>query len=290
MNRVLLTGSSGFIGRHAVTPLLRAGYDVHAVGRREGAGVTSHVVDLMDRSAVADLMNAVRPTHLLHFAWYAEHGKFWASPLNLDWTAASLHLFRAFADAGGQRAAFAGTCAEYDWTGDGHLVEDVTPSRPATLYGTCKNALREIVRNVQGPSVVWGRIFFLYGPDEHKDRLVPSILAPLRRGEPAVVRSGGHVRDLMRVTDVAAAFVALLGSDLTGTVNVASGHPVSLGDVARTLGELTGRPDLVRVEDAAGTASNPKVMTADITKLAATGFRPRYDLRGGLTTLLPNGG
>ncbi len=286
MNRVLLTGGSGFIGRHAVVPLVRAGYDVHVVGRRAGADVTSHVLDLMDRSQVADLMNDVRPTHLLHFAWYAEHGQFWSSPLNLDWTAASLSLFRAFAEAGGQRAVFAGTCAEYSWTGDSRLVEDATPSRPATLYGTCKNALREVVLKAGTPAVAWGRIFFLYGPDEHRDRLVPSILGPLQRGEPAVVRSGGHVRDLTHVTDVAAAFVALLASDVTGTVNVASGQAVTLGDVARTLGELTGRPDLVRVEDAPGTPGNPKVMTADATKLAALGFRPRYGLRDGLATLV----
>ena len=286
MKRVLLTGGSGFIGRHAVAPLLRAGYEVHVVGRREGAGVTSHVLDLMDRGQVGELMAEVRPTHLLHFAWYAEHGKFWTSPLNLDWTAASLSLFRAFAEVGGQRAVLAGTCAEYDWTGDAHLVEDVAPSRPATLYGTCKNSLREIVLKAGGPSVGWGRIFFLYGPEEHRDRLVPSILGPLQRGGVAVVRSGGHVRDLMHVTDVAAAFVALLDSDLSGTVNIASGHPVTLGDVARTLGDLTGRPDLVRVEDAPGTASNPKVMTADASKLAGIGFKPRYGLRDGLVTLV----
>ena len=286
MKRVLLTGGSGFIGRHATGPLLRAGYEVHVVGRREGADVTSHVLDLMDRGQVNDLLAEVRPTHLLHFAWYAEHGKFWSSPLNLDWTAASLVLFRAFAEHGGTRAVFAGTCAEYDWTGESHLIEDVTPSRPATLYGVCKNGLREIVLRAGGPAVAWGRIFFLYGPDEHRDRLVPSVLGPLRRGEPAVVRSGGHVRDLMHVTDVATAFVAVLDSDLTGTVNVASGTPVTLGEVARTIGELVGRPELVVVEDAAGTPANPKVMTADVAKLTGTGFRPRYGLRDGLASLM----
>jgi nucleoside-diphosphate-sugar epimerase len=285
MKRVLLTGGSGFIGRHAIEPLLQAGYDVHAVGRHGVPGVTSHVVDLMDRAGVIDLVNAVRPTHLLHFAWYAEHGKFWNSPLNLDWTAASLHLFRAFADAGGQRAVFAGTCAEYDWTGESHLVEDVTPSRPGTLYGTCKNAVRDIVLKAGGPSIAWGRVFLLYGPDEHAARLVPSILLPLQRGEPAIVRSGGHVRSLMHVADVAAAFVALLGSDVTGTVNIATSEAVTLGDVARTLGDLTGRPDLVRVEDVPGTPTNPKVMTADVTKLSNIGFRPRFGLRDGLATL-----
>ena len=285
MKRVLLTGGSGFIGRHATAPLLRAGYEVHVVGRREGAGVTSHVLDLMDRGQVNDLLAEVRPTHLLHFAWYAEHGQFWSSPLNLDWTAASLVLFRAFAEHGGERAVFAGTCAEYDWTGGTHLVEDVTPSRPATLYGACKNGLREIVLRAGGPAVAWGRIFFLYGPDEHRDRLVPSILGPLRRGEPAVVRSGTHVRDLMHVSDVAAAFVTLLDSDLVGTVNVASGAAVTLGEVARTLGELVGRPDLVVVGDAAGTPANPQVMTAGVAKLAGVGFRPRYGLRDGLATL-----
>ncbi len=291
MKRVLVTGSSGFIGRHAVPELLRLRYEVHAADLRPAApaaGVTSHQVNLLDAAQVSELLKKIGPTYLVHFAWYAEHGKFWTSPLNLDWVAASLSMFKSFAENGGKRAVFAGTCAEYDWS-HAHLIEDLTPSNPATLYGVCKNSLREIAGKFaiqSGVELAWARVFFLYGPNEHPNRLIPSIVNPLLRNEPAVVRSGAHVRDILHVEDVARAFAAILNSSLQGIVNIGSGMPVTLGEVARIAAELTGQSHLLKIEEAAGTPSNPQVMTAETAKLRTTGFVPRYALREGLANLL----
>ena len=80
-------------------------------------------------------------------------------------TGASLALLKAFGEQGGERVVMAGTCAEYDW-GQGLCLESVTPRKPSTVYGTCKNALQEILSiysNQFGLSSAWGRIFFLYG-------------------------------------------------------------------------------------------------------------------------------
>ena len=68
-------------------------------------------------------MKDLRPSHLLHFAWYVTPGKFWTSPENIDWLQASLDLVTSFLDCGGERSVIAGTCAEYDWTGNGILRE-----------------------------------------------------------------------------------------------------------------------------------------------------------------------
>ena len=143
MKRVLVTGAGGFIGRQVVSELLRRGDEVHAADLPGSPSLdaVSHPVDLLDEPMVDELIPRVEPTHLVHLAWYAEHGKFWNSPLNLDWLKASEKLFRSFAAHGGKRAVFAGTCAEYDWS-NSRLSEDATPSNPATLYGTCKNNLR----------------------------------------------------------------------------------------------------------------------------------------------------
>ena len=93
---------------------------------------------------------AAAPTHLLHLAWYAEHGPFWTSTENLRWAAATIALVQAFAERGGRRAVLAGTCAEYRWGEPGPCVEGVTPLEPATLYGTAKHATRAVLEAAAG--------------------------------------------------------------------------------------------------------------------------------------------
>src|SRR5688572_8900550 len=147
MKRVLLTGATGFIGRHALAGLLRRGYEVHAVTSRSAgaadARVHWHHADLLDGVQQRILLDRVAPTHLVHLAWAVEHGAFWTSPQNLRWVGASLDLVRGFRDAGGTRVVMAGTCAEYSWGSD-TLSEATTPVVPATLYGVAKDALHRV--------------------------------------------------------------------------------------------------------------------------------------------------
>jgi nucleoside-diphosphate-sugar epimerase len=289
MNRVLVTGSSGFLGRRVMAQLLGKGWEVHGVRHSTPLpGENSHRVNLLDPIQAKQLISKVHPTHLVHLAWYAEHGKFWDSPLNVEWEKASESLFESFVAGGGRRAVFAGTCAEYDWSYS-HLSEEKTPSKPGTLYGVCKNSTRvnvEAAAKEGNVSVAWGRIFFTYGLGEDPRRFVPSIMNPLREGRRAVVKFGSHVRDFIHVEDVAGAFVGILESELTGIVNVASGEAKSLGEIGGIIAELTHGESLLDVQDLPATEENPAVLTADVGRLRSIGFRPKFNLREGLETLI----
>lgn len=289
MKRVLLTGASGFIGRHCVEPLLASGYEVHAVSSRdvEGSspGVFRHRADLMDSERVAGLMDEVRPTHLLHLAWFAEPGKFWTSPENLRWVRASLGLLEEFERRGGERAVMAGTCAEYDWN-YGYCSERFTPLAPSTLYGSCKHALRiasSAFAEQVGLSAAWGRVFFLYGPHEHPARLVSSVVNAVLRDEAAPCSHGEQIRDFLHVADVADAFAALLDSDVSGAVNIASGRPVAIKDIVYEIGGKAGRRDLIRLGARPAPEDEPSLLVADVGRLRdEVGWIPEYDLDRGL--------
>jgi nucleoside-diphosphate-sugar epimerase len=311
VNRILITGASGFIGRQVALALGRtsggSGDQIHTVQHtaRQMSDSRNHTVDLMDPKQVDRLMERLQPTHLIHLAWYAEHGKFWVSPRNLDWVAASVHLFQTFVNNGGQRALFAGSSAEYDWSSPSRFLsytqgpdrsrenpglllnEEKSPSHPSTLYGVCKNSLRQMIEKFSPIPTAWARIFFLYGPGEDARRLVPSILHPLLDDQPAIVRSGAHVRNLMHVEDSARALVHILKSPATGIINVASPETTTLENVARILGDLTGKSPLLQIEYAPGTADNPLVLTADTAKLSNLGFVSKYSLASGLAMLVP---
>lgn len=282
--RVLVTGGSGYIGRHVVALLSSAGADVHAVSRARPAPVdvvaphtipTWHACDLLVPGAPASLVREVRPNVLLHLAWIATPGVYWTSPENVEWQRVTIELARAFVEEGGSRFVGAGTCAEYDWS-SGHCDERTTPTVPATVYGRAKLAAGEATARIVGESpatAAWGRVFFLFGDDEYKVRLAPSVALALLSGEPALCTHGEQRRDFLHVEDVARAFVALVGSDVAGPVNIGSGDPRRVKDVALGIAERIGRPDLVRL--GARESNEPPVLTANVSRLFdEVGWRP----------------
>jgi nucleoside-diphosphate-sugar epimerase len=278
--KVLVTGGSGFIGRHAVPALRERGFEVVAP--------TSAEADLLQAGAAEALIESVAPTHLLHLAWYAKPGAFWTAAENLAWAQRTFELYRAFADAGGQRAVLAGTCAEYDWS-DGLCVEDRTPLRPSTLYGACKQATGVAVTAYgaqHGPSTAWGRVFFLYGPGEPEAKLVASVVAALKAGRRAPVTHGRQVRDFLHVADVAGAFAALVASDGTGAVNIGSGEGVALRELLTLAEAQAGTSGLVAYGERQAPEGEPPVIVADVTRLRdEVGFAPRFTLATGLADL-----
>ena len=289
MKRVLVTGGTGFIGRHALPELVTRGFDVHVAGQSQPpddfpSAARFHRCDLLDSRAAALLTERLAPTHLLHLAWYATPRLFWTSVENLRWVAASLNLHLAFARAGGARAVTAGTCAEYDWSCT-DLDEESTPLAPRTLYGHAKHGLHALLEQAAlqtSVQMAWGRVFFLYGPHEPPGRLVSDVIQSLIERREARCSDGTQERDFMHVLDVGRAFAAVLDSDITGPVNIASGACVPVRSIVSALGSLTGAGDLIRF-GAANRPDEPPRLAASVDRLhGRVGFRPVYDLESGL--------
>lgn len=270
---VLVTGASGFLGRRTLAPLAARGFQVHATSRRpvDAMEATWHPCDLFDDAARSRLLTAVRPTHVLHCAWFVEHGRFWTAPDNADWVALTLRLAREAATAGVARFVGVGTCAEYDWRDDPAQPRTETdPLAPSTPYGFAKNATRGLLAlmlEATGVSFAWARLFHLYGSGEPAQKFHTALLNALDRGERFVVRHGQLVRDLMPIEDAADALAALVAAEsVTGAVNIGSGHGTALADHARAVAAPRGVDQLVdlRNEPAAG---EPLRMVADVGRL-----------------------
>jgi nucleoside-diphosphate-sugar epimerase len=283
---ILVTGGTGFIGAPLVQALAGAGHRVLLVdrpGTRHGPGQALIEVDLLDERACERLADA-RPEIAVLGAWCAEPPAYLTSMDNVRWVSSTLAIVRALLESGCRRVVGLGTCFEYD-TSLGYLRETST-LRPRTLYGVCKAATGSIVGELCaqfGATFAWARIFYQYGPREHPQRLVAATIRALLRGERAPLSSGDQVRDFLHVDDVAAAIATAVLSDAEGPINIGSGRPITVRELAETIGEVCGRPELLGFGDLPSRPADPPFVCADAGKVRALGWRPRFTPREGVT-------
>jgi len=297
MSRVLVTGGSGFIGRHVVACLSLRGHEVHATSRMQAKADDAvwHKLDLMDGSATQAVLAEVRPEILIHLAWYTNPNDYRTSPANLEWTEASVRLVRLFAESGGRRFVGAGSCAEYD-DRFGYCSEAATPSHPSSLYGICKNAVNDVVASASeelGIEAAWARIFFTYGPGEPRDKLVSYIVSRLLEGRVAECTAGDQFRDYIYVEDVAQFLVDISDSSAVGVFNVGSGVPVTVADLAMMVGRIVGAPELIQLGVRDTPQDDPRMLVADTRRARSVlAWKPLVGLESGLerTVLSLRGG
>jgi nucleoside-diphosphate-sugar epimerase len=295
--RVLVTGAGGFIGRSSIAPLKRRGFEVHAVFSAAAQvpgpaaqGVRTHVADLLSESEVEALLARVAPSHLLHFAWIATPGIYWQSADNFRWLASSQFLLRKFRSLGGIRAVMAGSCVEYDWSKASVCSETSSAladeSTALTPYAATKIALQKYLAQFSREdqlSSAWGRIFFQFGPYEHPDRLVPSVIRHLLMNKEALCTHGRQIRSFLHVADVGAAFAQLLDSEIQGPVNIGSDERIALTDLIGRIALEIGRPDLVRLGARSAPGDEPPLLVPDVHRLREeVQWRPQLTLNEGI--------
>jgi nucleoside-diphosphate-sugar epimerase len=140
---------------------------------------------------------------------------------------------------------------------------------------------QEILKNAN-ISNAWGRIFFLYGPNENQSRLVPSIINPLLLAQCAPCTTGNQIRDYLFIEDVADAFVRLLDSTVTGPVNISSGIPVSVREIIELIGKKIGQQNLIRYGKMPSSSEAPFIVGDNRRLLNEVGWSQQNDLSNGL--------
>ena len=255
MNAIALTGATGFVGRQILRHLLEKGYRVRLLMRQGDTSGQAIAKPTVEKVEVPDLFaepadNLREMLHgmdtLIHAAWYAEPGKYLTSPLNLDCLIGTIRLAQAFREVGGRRFVGIGTCFEYDL--DTGVLRTDTPLKPSTLYAACKASTFQVLSQLLpslGCEFAWCRLFYLYGEGEDPRRLVPYLRQQLEAGKPAELTSGRQIRDFLDVRDAGAMIADVAVSDRQGPVNICSGLPVTVRQLAEQIADEYGRRDLL---------------------------------------------
>ena len=227
--RLLITGATGFAGRHLTSYCAARGHEVHALVRpgREGAAdprATVHAADLRDPAALARLLGDLEPDAVAHLAGASSVGSSFADPLgtwdvNLGGT---LALLEALREAAPEARALVVSSGEIH----GRVpLEDLpvgpdTPLRPLSPYGASKAAADLAAgqyRAAYGLPALRVRAFNHVGPGQDPRFVLPSVARQIAQaehdGRERVDVRVGNVdtrRDFTDVRDMVRAYLAVI--------------------------------------------------------------------------------
>lgn len=291
--RALVTGASGFVGRHLVEHLHNNGDEVIGVDRALGH------VDITDAEAVEALFLDVRPEVVYHLAGWSDVGGSWNRPQEVFRTNAegTLNVLTAAAKADVERVLAVSSADVYGIVSEAELpLREDTQLRPVTPYAASKVAadylaLQAFLGHQLG--VVRVRAFNHLGPGQSERFVAGAIAQRIATNE---LHGGDHIpignlssrRDFTDVRDVVRAYRLLVGSGQPGEVyNVCSGTDTAVSALADRLVAMAVRPMTLEPDPKLVRPIDLPVLRGDNTRLrSATAWAPEISLEQTLTDLL----
>ncbi|HEY3726706.1 MAG TPA: NAD-dependent epimerase/dehydratase family protein [Solirubrobacteraceae bacterium] len=280
--RVLVTGGSGFIGRHAVSQLSAEGARVRVVDLKPHPDPEVEIVlgDIADPEVLGQafeggcdcIVHLAAVTSVLRSL---EHPQL-TYTTNVAGTAALLEAGRA---AGATSLAFASTNAV---TGpmEAPKITEAATLRPLTPYGSTKAAgemLMSAYTASYGLRCACLRLTNVYGPGmQAKDSIVARLMRAIRLGTTfEIYGDGNQVRDYVHVADVVAAMrLALVSGEWAGPTVIGSGTSLSVHQVVEAVRKVSGAELNVRHGEAKP-GEMPAVIV-DPSRAHAAGWSPEF--------------
>jgi UDP-glucose 4-epimerase len=289
---ILVTGATGFLGRHVCRSLVQSGHTVIGVTRPGTSprkvppgAVTGWLEWDLAQPAMPDV--PCRPTVIIHLAQSGRFREFPAGArdmfaVNVD---ATLQLLEFARRNNARRILYASTGGVYG--------PHTTPVREDTaiayddsgsFYTTTKRMAELICRDYsQFMSIGSLRLFFPYGPEQQPDRLIPRLIANIATGKPITLAGkDGLTINPIHVDDATCAIVHAVSSEID-VVNIAGLETISLRELGLQIGRLLGRAPVFQVEPARGA----EMLCGDVQlMIEKLGIRPATSLSDGLASVV----
>lgn len=299
MNKVLISGSNGFIGSHLTHRLVKEGYTVGIIKRRNSNmwrikelidKVSNYELDLKDAKEILKTVVNFKPDIIFHLAAYyaVEHKSEETSPMVETNVLGTLNLLEAAKEA--EVKLFVNTSSCFVYEENTQKIREDANLKPLNLYALTKiqaeQACTFYTEKYKFKAVTF-RLFPPYGPFDNERRLIPYVIRRFYQRKPLKLTSGMQKWDFTYVDDIVDAYMKLLS-----VTNLHNGHEIFNIGKGKT---ACIREVIVQIKKIMGATYEPEwgaiphrknevwFICADISKAKAfLNWRPRKTLEEGI--------
>ena len=296
--RILITGSSGFIGRYLAAHAVSLGHEVIGTFLSEAElsardlpkeSVRWERLDMQSRDDVDRIVRDVRPEGVFHLAAQAYAKKAWADPADTFRTnvLGTIYLYESLRERAPHAPVLLAASGAAYGVPPGLPINEGIQLNPTNPYGVskaCQDMLSLQYSLNFGMRIVRARLFGTTGPGKTGDALndfARQVASIERKGAPGTIRVGNldTLRDISDIRDVVRAMWLIFEKgDPKVPINIAAGRSYSIRWIADQLVRLAKVPITVVPDPALFRPTDEPDNRADTRQLQALGHVPRYTL------------
>ena len=282
--KIFITGGSGFIGRNLI-PIL-AEHEILCLthSQKIESGIPNLKIitgDLTKPESYIDELKHFKPDCCIHLAWYGLPD--YSIENNTRNLLAGISLIENLVEVGCKKIFAVGSCWEYG-NAQGEVKERDVPIEPS-IFASFKTSLQIICESIckqTDTKLIWGRVFFVYGPGQRQNSLIPSCYQSLKNGEGLKVNNPLARNDFVYILDVVDSIRILVESeDNSGVYNLGSGESSSVWEVVNTVADELGLPHPYK--DMPTMAGGN---WANMNKMKQLGWMPKFSLESGISNTI----
>lgn len=286
MPTCLVTGGTGLIGAHLL-PRLAAQWEVIATTRRTPApGEAAYPVTWVSADLAASWSITALPEKIdavIHLAQSPNFRRFPEEARDVFHvnTLSTLHLLDYARRAGARTFILASTGGVYGFGDQPFAEHAVIPAMAELDFYARTKLCAEIVAQsfAQVMNVIVLRFFFVYGPGQPMDRLIPRIVQMVIDGKPIVLQGqDGMAINPTYVSDGVAAVCAALALGESQTINVGGAERLTLRQIGESIGAIVHKPPSFEVR----TKERSRHLVGDIQRMTAQLGAPQVPFARGI--------